>query len=77
MLHGKETIGHAQFLHDNSANVCFDSLFGILVNCLRNFSSGTNFLKRRVFRANILDESAEYSIFSVNEKNFSERTIAL
>lgn len=77
MLHGKETIGHAQFSHDNRANVCFDSLFGILVNCLRNFSSGTNFLKRRVFRANILNESAEYSIFSVNEKNFSERTIAL
>lgn len=77
MLHGKETIGHAQFSHDNTTNVCFDSLFGILVNCLQNLSSSANFPKRHVFRANILDESAEYSIFTVNEKNFSERSIAL
>lgn len=77
MLHGKETIGHAQLSHDNGANVCFDSLFGILVNCLQNFSSSPNFLKRHVFRANILAKSAEYSIFTVNKKNFSERVIAL
>lgn len=77
MLHGEETIDHAQFSHDNRANVCFDSLFGILVNCLQNFSSGANFLKRHVFRANILDKSAEYFIFTVNKKNFNETAIAL
>lgn len=77
MLRGKETIGRARFSHDNRANVCFDSLFGILVNCLQNFSSSTNIPKRRVFRANILDKSAEYSIFTVNKKNVNERAIAL